>query len=444
MEYRFPDSFVWGSATAAYQIEGAVREDGRGPSIWDTFSHTPGNVLNGDTGDVACDHYHRWRDDIALMLELNLGGYRFSIAWPRVIPDGDGEINQAGLDWYSDLVDGLLAAGIEPFPTLYHWDLPQALQDKGGWRSRATVDAFERYAEAVITRLGDRVRTWWTINEPWVVAVNGHENGQHAPGHTDPHETLDVAHHLLLAHGRAVRLVRADPERRVGIALDQTSYHPRSAHPEDVAAAAYEDAKRIRWFLDPLTGRGYPREVIDEIGWDASVVLPGDLEVIAQPIDTVGVNFYCRLIAMAEHLSDADRPQPLIEFEGRPTEMGWEVSPNALYEVVERLHSEYGFSSIFITENGASYTVPPVDGHVHDEDRRHYLELHLAQVSRAIGDGLPVDGYFVWSLLDNFEWAFGYSQRFGIVHVDYDDQTRIVKDSGRWFARVAAAHGFAT
>jgi len=442
MEYRFPEGFVWGSATASYQVEGAVGEDGRGQSIWDTFSHTPGKVLNGDTGDIACDHYHRWQDDIELMKSLNLNAYRFSIAWPRIVPDGDGEINQAGLDWYSDLVDGLIAASIEPYPTLYHWDLPQAMQDKGGWRSRSTVDAFERYAEAVISKLGDRVTNWWTINEPWVISVNGHESGEHAPGHADPIEALDVSHHVMLAHGRVVNLLRRDPRNRVGIVLDQTVYHPRSQHPADLAAAAYEDAKRIRWYLDPLTGRGYPREVIDTIGWGEAVVLPGDLETIAEPIDCIGVNFYCRQIAEATELSDEVRPGPIVEMHGTPTEMGWEVSPEALYEVLDRLRSEYGFESMFVTENGASYTVPPVDGEIHDENRRHYIELHLEQVARAIADGIPVDGYFVWSLIDNFEWAHGYSQRFGIVHVDFDDQTRLVKDSGTWFATVAAANGF--
>lgn len=444
MDYRFPDAFVWGSATASYQVEGAVGLDGRGQSIWDTFSHTPGKVRNGDTGDVACDHYNRWRQDIELMQFLNLDAYRFSIAWSRVIPDGDGEVNRAGLDWYSDLVDGLLDAGIEPFPTLYHWDLPQALQDRGGWRSRKTVDAFERYADVVISRLGDRVTNWWTINEPWVISVMGHELGEHAPGHTDPLEALDVSHHLLLAHGRAVSLLRGDARNRVGIVLDQTAYHPRSDHPDDHAAAAYEDAKRIRWFLDPLTGRGYPSEVADALGWDGSVVLPGDLETIAQPMDAIGVNYYCRLIAQARDLSDEDRPGQLIEFQGEATEMGWEVSPGALYEVLERLHNEYGFASLFVTENGASYTVQPIDGEVHDENRRRYLELHLEQIWKALANDIPVEGYFVWSLLDNFEWAHGYSQRFGIVHVDFDDQTRIVKDSGHWLAGVAAANGFDT
>ena len=441
MKYQFPEDFVWGSATASYQVEGAAYEDGRGQSIWDTFSHTPGNVLNGDTGDVACDHYHRWQDDIEVMKSLNLNAYRFSIAWPRIIPDGDGEVNEAGLDWYSDLVDGLLAAGIEPYPTLYHWDLPQALQDKGGWRSRDTVDAFERYADAVISRLGDRVTNWWTINEPWVVAVVGNEKGEHAPGHEDPLEALDVAHHLLLAHGRVVKLLRRDPRNRVGIVLDQTVYHPRSQHESDLAAASLEDAKRIRWYLDPLTGRGYPQEAIDAAGWNEAVVLPGDLETIAQPIDCIGVNFYSRQIAQAPDVGDNDRPSPLVEFQGTPTDIGWEISPEALHEVLDRLHNDFGFGSLFITENGASYGTGAEDGAVHDEDRRRYLELHLEQVGRAITDGIPVDGYFVWSLLDNFEWAFGYSQRFGIVHVDFADQTRIVKDSGKWYAAVVAANG---
>lgn len=441
---RFPEGFTWGSATASYQIEGAWNEDGKGESIWDSFSRTPGKVLNGDTGDVACDHYHQWESDIGLMKSLNLDAYRFSIAWPRIIPDGDGAINEAGLDFYDKLVDGLLAAGIEPYVTLYHWDLPQALQDKGGWRNRDTVAAFEKYADAVISRLGDRVKNWWTINEPWVVSWVGNIKGEHAPGFGDMDQTLDVAHHLLLAHGRVVQRIRRDPSLKVGIVVDQTSYHTRSQHPADLAQADLEDAMRIRWFLDPIAGRGYPAAAKEALEWDASVVLPGDLEDIASPIDAIGVNFYSRQVVHDMAVSDADRPGPLVEVEDNKTDMGWEVSPRGLYEVVERLHNDYGYESIVIAENGAAYDHPVVDGAVHDEDRRAYIEAHLDVIHKAIANGIPVDGYFVWSLMDNFEWAYGYDMRFGIVHVDFDDpaRQRTIKDSGHWYATVARDNGY--
>jgi len=443
-EYAFPDGFVWGTATASYQIEGAVAEDGRGESIWDRFSHTPGMVENGDTGDSACDHYHLWRKDIALMEELNVGAYRFSIAWPRIMPDGDGSVNPAGLDWYDRLVDDLLAAGIDPYVTLFHWDLPQALEDKGGWRSRSIVDAFARYTEVVYDRLGDRVTNWWTINEPRVVSVVGHEIGRHAPGHQSIQEALDVAHHLLLAHAAARDVIRARGHARVGIVLDQGPQVPRSSHPDDVRLATLADGRRNRWFFDPLGGRGYPEDVLDVVEWDRSAILPGDLETIAQPIDMLGINYYSRNIHAAPDVGDANRPEPLTEFRGEPTDMGWEVYPAGLREVLTRAYREYGHQSLYVTENGAAYTVPPADGVVPDEIRRSYLEQHFIELHRAIEDGVPVGGYFVWSLLDNFEWGHGYSKRFGIVHVDFDDQSRIVKDSGRWYAGVVAANGFTT
>jgi beta-glucosidase len=441
--YSFPDGFVWGSATASYQVEGAVAEDGRGESIWDRFSHTPGRVAGGDTGDVACDHYHRWRDDIALMRSLNLGAYRFSIAWPRVAPDGDGTLNHAGLDFYDRLVDELLHAGIVPYPTLYHWDLPQALEDRGGWRVRATIDAFARFAEVVVDRLGDRVANWWTINEPWVVAVVGHEEGRHAPGRRSVQEARDVAHHVLVAHARAVEVVHGSNAGRVGIVLNQAPQMPRSGHPADVALAHLEDGKLIRWFMDPLAGRGYPEDAMRALGWDGTVVKPGDMEAIAAPIDMLGINFYTVERRAAADVADGGRPAPLDGAGDEWTEMGWEVYPAGIAEVLTRAHREYGHRSLHITENGAAYTVPPVDGRVADDLRRSYLERHLAGVHGAIAGGVPVDGYFVWSLLDNFEWDRGYAMRFGIVHVDYDTQERIVKDSGHWFAGVAARNGFA-
>lgn len=440
--YDFPRGFVWGSATSSYQTEGAVNEDGRGESIWDRFSHAPGRVENGDTGDIACDHFHRWRDDIALMQSLNLNAYRFSIAWPRIIPDGDGAVNSRGLDFYDRLVDGLLEAGIDPYVTLYHWDLPQALEDKGGWRSRGTVEAFARYTENVVNRLGDRVNNWWTINEPWVVAVEGHELGLHAPGHTSVEEALDVSHHVLLAHARSMEVLHSADSNRVGIVLNQVCQVPRSAHAADVAAAHLADGRHNRWFLDPLAGRGFPEDVVDALGWGQTVVKPGDLESIADPIDMLGVNYYTRVVCAAPDISDADRPRPLVTAQGEPTDMGWEVYPQGLYETLVRNSREYGHTSMYITENGAAYDVPKIDGCIADSLRRSYLERHLAETHRAIADGVPLEGYFVWSLLDNFEWAYGYSKRFGIVGVDFDDQTRTVKDSGTWFASVAARNGF--
>jgi beta-glucosidase len=440
--HSFPDGFVWGSATAAYQVEGAVAEDGRGESIWDRFSHTPGKVAGGDTGDRACDHYHRWREDIALMRSLALGAHRFSIAWPRVVPDGDGAINPAGLDFYDRLVDELLDAGITPYATLYHWDLPQALEDRNGWRSRATVDAFARYVDVVVGRLGDRVANWWTINEPWVVAVVGNEEGRHAPGRRSAQEARDVAHHVLVAHARAVEVIRGHGAGRVGIVLNQAPQLPRSSHPADVELARLEDGKLNRWFMDPLAGRGYPEDAVRAIGWDGSVIESGDLEAIARSIDMLGINYYTVERRAADDVADADRPEPLDEAADEWTETGWEVHPAGIAEVVTRAHREYGHQSLYITENGAAYTVPPRDGRIPDEIRRSYLERHLTALHDAMAGGVPVHGYFVWSLLDNFEWEKGYAKRFGIVHVDYDTQERIVKDSGRWFAAVAADNEF--
>ena len=436
----FPEGFVWGSATASYQVEGAVDEDGRGPSIWDTFSHGQGAVLNGDTGDFACDHYHRWRADIELMTELGLGAYRFSISWPRVVPEGRGAVNPAGLDWYDRLVDALLDSGIEPYPTLYHWDLPQALQDEGGWPNRATVDAFADYAAAVVDRLGDRVSNWWTINEPWVISFMGHEVGAHAPGNRDTAEALDTAHHVLLAHARALEVLRGDSSNRVGIVLDQMVFQPRSQHPADIAVASFEDARRNRMFLDPLAGRGYPREVVERDAWSREVIRSGDLEAIAAPIDRLGINYYSRGVVADASIPDDDRPVPPTLDDLPRTEMDWEVYPPGIGEVVRRANREYGHASIFITESGASYDLPVTEGRVHDHQRTEYIRSHLTELHGAVSDGVPVDGYFVWSLLDNFEWAFGYSQRFGIVHVDFETQERIVKDSGHWYSQVARSN----
>ncbi|MBT8192070.1 MAG: beta-glucosidase [Acidimicrobiia bacterium] len=438
---RFPDSFTWGVATASYQIEGAVGEDGRGPSIWDTFSYTRGKVLNGDTGDVACDHYHRWEDDIALMSNLGIGGYRFSIAWPRIVPAGRGAPNPAGLDFYDRLVDGLLEAGITPFPTLYHWDLPQALDDEGGWLSRDTAEAFADYSGVVVGRLGDRVKTWLTLNEPWVSSHLGYGKGEHAPGHANWSEVWPVTHHLLLAHGLAVQQIReVAPDADVGIVLNLEPQYPASEHPADIEATRLADGYWNRWFLDPLAGRGYPEDAVADSGWNQAEVQPGDLSVIAEPCDLLGVNFYSRKIIVGADLVGEERPGTPPEPE-ELTEMGWEVYPEGLYDILMKVKREYDFETIYITENGAAYPDELVDGRVEDDNRISYLQRHFAQLHRAIEEGVDVRGYFLWSLMDNFEWAYGYSKRFGLTYVDYPTQQRTVKKSGEWYSTVITANG---
>jgi beta-glucosidase len=445
---RLPPDFVWGAATASYQIEGAVGEDGRGESIWDRFSHTPGKVRDGDTGDVACDHYHRWRADVALMRDLGLGAYRFSVAWPRIVPAGTGRVNEAGLAWYERLVDALLAAGIQPWATLYHWDLPQALQDRGGWADMRTVDAFVAYAEVVARRLGDRVAGWITHNEPWVAAFAGHYHSRHAPGIADLGTALRVAHHLLLSHGRAVPALRAaSPRARVGITLNLNTVRPASDAPEDVAAARRDDGQLNRWFLDPIFGRGYPADLVAAYADRMPGVGAGEPAEIAAPIDFLGVNNYFpshvraiepgpgRELGIA-HLGEAELAERGFEI----TEMGWPVVPEAFGELLTRVHQEYRPAALYVTENGCAFGDEPVAGAVHDPRRTAYLAGHIGAVADAIGRGAPVRGYFVWSLLDNFEWAHGYSKRFGIVYVDYPTQARIVKDSGRWYRALLGAH----
>jgi beta-glucosidase len=439
----FPDAFVWGTATAAYQIEGAVNEDGRAPSIWDTFSHTPGKTFNGDTGDLACDHYHRWESDIKLMQDLGLQAYRFSIAWPRVLPQGTGQPNVQGLDFYDRLVDGLLAANITPFVTLYHWDLPQVLQDRGGWANRETVDAFVEYADTVVARLGDRVTHWITHNEPWCAGFLGHYMGDHAPGLTDLKTALQAVHHLLLSHGRAVPVLRsARAGAQVGITLNLAPGYPVSESPEDQAAAQRFDGFMNRWFLDPLYGRGYPEDMQTLY----SAVLPEidshDLDMIATPTDFLGVNFYFPAVVRAvpheiNPLGVAQRSADEAAAEGKEiTAMGWEVNPAGLRDLLLRLQHEYMPKAIYITENGAAFDDQVSDGAVHDSRRIAYIQSHLAAAHEAIINGAPLRGYFVWSLMDNFEWAYGYSKRFGITYIDYATQARILKNSAHWYKRV--------
>jgi len=451
--YRFPTDFVWGSATSSYQIEGAYDKDGKGLSIWDTFSHTSGNIKDGTTGDVACDHYHRWADDIQLMKSLNLQAYRFSIAWPRVLPTGRGQVNQAGLDFYSRLVDGLLEADIIPYITLYHWDLPQALQDEGGWHNRNTVDAFVEYADIVSRHLGDRVKYWITHNEPWVVAFLGNQIGAHAPGLQDWPVALQISHHLLLSHGMAVPVIRQNSsEADVGITLNFTLTEPANPDdPADVDAARYLDGYQNRWFLDPIYGRHYPADMVAdyiEKGYlpaeGLTFVKEDDLKTIATQTDFLGVNYYSRVVinsndTLPRNLNQDNATHQVWDL----TEMDWEVYSPGLYDLLNRLYFEYKIPKIYITENGCSYSDGPDDkGRIHDVRRIGYLREHFQMAHRAIGNGVPLAGYFVWSLLDNFEWAEGYRQRFGIVWVDYETQARLPKDSALWYRQVIEKNGF--
>jgi len=419
-----------------------VTEDGRGPSIWDTFCATPGKVRNGDSGAVACDFYHRYPQDIELMRELGVEAFRFSIAWPRVVPEGRGAVNAAGLDFYDRLVDALLAAGLRPFPTLYHWDLPQPLEDAGGWRSRATAEAFAEYTEAVVRRLGDRVRDWTTHNEPFCTAWLGHVVGVHAPGLTDVGAGVAAAHHVLLSHGLAVEVVRREsPGARVGIVFDVWPVHPASDHPSDLDAARETDGVRNRLFLEPVLRGSYPEEVLERLGVTPPVE-EGDLARMSRPIDFVGINNYSRTVARA----NPDGGEPVVEVPaGVPlTAMGWEIYPDALYEVLVRLHREYGVDSLYVTESGAAFDDERGDdGRVDDQDRVSYLEGYLDAALRARAEGIPLEGYFVWSLLDNFEWSEGYSKRFGIVYVDFETLERVPKSSFHWYRdRIAAAPSY--
>lgn len=440
---KFPSDFVWGAATASYQIEGNWNVDGKGESIWDRFSHTPGKIHNGDTGDVACDHYRRWKDDIALMSELGLDAYRFSIAWPRVIPDGVGAVNQAGLDFYSRLVDELLKAGITPYPTLYHWDLPQALQDRGGWPNRETAAAFVEYAEVLSRQLGDRVVFWTTLNEPQVSAFAGYLDGRHAPGRSNLDEALATAHHLLLAHGQAVPVIRGNVrDARVGIVLNLTPQVPASPSIADRKATRLADGRINRWFLDPLAGRGYPGDAAAAFGVKMVFVEPNDLEAIAAPIDFMGINYYKRDIVRSSAVDESENQPPTVSRGDEITEMDWEVYPAGLYDTLGRIHFEYAIPEIYVTENGAAYPDEiGTGGVIHDHARQSYIERHLEAVQRAIQIGVPVRGYFVWSLLDNFEWGHGYSKRFGIVYVDFETQQRIPKASARRYQQYIGGDG---
>ncbi len=440
---KFPEGFAWGVATSAYQIEGGWNEDGKGPSIWDTFSHTAGKIADGTTGDVACDHYHRWREDIALMKELGVKAYRFSIAWARVLPEGRGSVNPKGLDFYDRLVDGLKGAGIEPFVTLYHWDLPQGLQDIGGWARRDVAYYFADYCGVVANRLGDRVRFWMTHNEPWVVAWIGHGWGHHAPGLTSRSLALQVSHHLLLSHGLAVPILKeAGKESRVGIVLNLSPVYPATDTERDGQAAVRQDGFLNRWYLDPVFVGSYPKDMWDLYGSLVPDVKPGDLSIISRKIDFLGVNYYSRSVVENDPGEGLVRARGVAVEGAEYTEMGWEVYPEGLYDLLVRLHNDYRVGEIYITENGAAYDDRVSDdGTVKDEKRVRFLRDHFFQAHRALEAGVPLKGYFVWSLMDNFEWGYGYSKRFGIVYVDFFTQKRIVKETGVWYRKVIEENG---
>ncbi|MFP4344050.1 MAG: GH1 family beta-glucosidase [Anaerolineales bacterium] len=444
LEINFPEDFVWGSATAAYQIEGAVQEDGRRPSIWDTFSHTPGKISHGDTGDVAADHYHHWQEDVELMAQLGLDAYRFSIAWPRIIPEGRGEVNEAGLDFYDRLVDGLLEHNIEPYVTLYHWDLPQPLEDEGGWPNREIVPAFADYTRAVADRLGDRVTHWITHNEPWVVAMVGYFIGEHAPGRKDPLAAFQATHNLLLSHAAAVEVLResGDGDRQVGITLNHGPVHPATESEADRAAARRFDGVLNRIFLDPLFRGHYPQDLQTLFAPFFEEVEEKDLERIAAPLDFLGVNYYTRHVV--RHAPDSPLIQVTqIQPEGSEYSQMWEIYPEGLFEILTRIWTDYEIEALYVTENGMP--VPEgkdLDGRIRDYRRIAYLRDHIAQVHRALEVGVPMRGYFVWSLLDNFEWAHGYDMRFGLIHVDYESLERTIKESGHWYAEVIRSNGF--
>jgi beta-glucosidase len=452
---RFPEGFLWGTATASYQVEGAVDEDGRGPSIWDTFSHTPGKVYRGDTGDIACDQYHRLEEDLDLMVDLGVRAYRFSVAWPRIQPEGSGPANQKGLDYYRRLVDGLRSRSIEPMLTLYHWDLPQALEDRGGWSSRETSGRFAEYAGIVYEALSDSVRFWITLNEPWVSAWMGYGTGVHAPGVKDVSKALAATHHLLLGHGLALENLRSlgGEDNQLGITLNLSDVRPATEDAADIEAARRVDGNANRLYLDPLFRGSYPEDMLEHYRSesDFAFIREGDLGKISQPPDFLGVNYYFRNtvvdgrrrseLATAMRFADLDAATVLPEGV-ETTAMGWPVEADGLTELLLRLHREYTRVPIYITENGrAVYDYVDPEGGVDDEERVAFLDAHFRAAHAAIEQGVDLRGYMVWSLLDNFEWAEGYSKRFGIVFVDYGTQRRIPKMSARWYREVIGRNG---
>lgn len=443
---RFPKDFILGTATASYQIEGAVLEDGRGASIWDTFSHTPGRIHAGHTGDIACDHYHNYKTDIGLLKELGVKGYRFSIAWPRIFPEGKGKPNQKGLDFYARLIDALLENGIDPMATLYHWDLPQALQSTGGWGNRDNADYFAQYAEYIFRAFGDRVKKWNTLNEPWVSAFAGHYYGNHAPGLNDFTLAVQVSHHLMLAHAKAVEAFRQlNQSGRVGIALNLYPIYPASDSPDDQKAAYRADGYHNRWFLDPVLKGEYPEDMLNVYRerLNAPVIKPGDMEKMkANRVDFLGINYYFRRVIKSGNGNEILHFGEVKPPESEYTEMGWEIYPQGMLDLFRRIRKDYGDLHMAITENGAAFKDDKRQGGIiQDDDRVKYISQHLQKAREAIEEGIKLDGFYIWSLLDNFEWSHGYSKRFGLFYTDYESLERIRKKSGLWLKEFIGENG---
>ena len=428
--------FIWGVATSSYQIEGAANEDGRGKSIWDTFCKVPGKVANFDNGDIACDHYHRFKEDLDLMKWMGVKAYRFSVAWPRVIPDGVGRVNEMGLDFYDRLIDSLLEREISPWLTMYHWDLPEALQLRGGWNNREVVEWFGEYGEVLTSRFGDRVKNWMTLNEPFCSAWLGHLYGDMAPGIKDLQTALNVSHNLLMSHGLACQVIRSNvSEANVGIVINVTPAVPATDSQEDGNAAQLADGFDNRWFLDPVFGRSYPADVIDALGASPEIH-SGDMKLIAQDLDFLGVNFYSRQTVAADQNS---KPLPIrsVNRENvKKTAMNWEVHPQAFEEILLRISKEYSPKAIYITENGSAWNDEVINGEIIDDERIDYLVRHLDAMRSARDRGAPILGYFAWSFLDNFEWAYGYEKRFGLIYVDYKTQKRTPKKSAFFYRQL--------
>jgi beta-glucosidase len=445
---RFPAGFSWGAATSAYQIEGAVSEDGRGTSIWDTFTKTPGRVLNGHHADVAIDHYHRYREDVGIMADLGLSAYRFSVSWPRIQPTGSGPINQKGLDFYKRLTDELRRHAIDPWLTLYHWDLPQALEDQGGWPNRDTAYRFAEYAAAVHAELKDHVHTFSTVNEPWCAAFLGYASGEHAPGRREPQNAIRGAHHLNLAHGLAVQAMDAG---RVGGCVNLYAVTPATDSAEDLDAARRIDGLQNRFFLDALLTGRYPEDVLNDLPVEIDFIEPGDMKTINAPIDVLLVNYYSRFTVSgapggkaSAAAAPTDTASPWVGSEhvsfvsgGHPvTAMGWEIDEGGLVEILTRVARDYPPIPMVVSENGAAFDDHLNGGRVHDRERQSFVEAHLGACKVAIEAGVPLEGYFAWSLMDNFEWAWGYGKRFGLVHVDFETQERLLKDSALWYSEI--------
>lgn len=425
--------FVWGVATSSFQIEGAANEDGRGPSIWDSFCRVPGKVANGDTGDIACDHYHRYKEDLDLMKWMGVDAYRFSVAWSRVLPNGVGAVNKAGLDFYDRLIDGALERGIQPWLTMYHWDLPQALQDRGGWNNREIVTWFEEYAHVLTTQFGDRVKHWMTLNEPLCSAWIGHLYGDMAPGITDLQTALNASHHLLMSHGIASQVTRSNvKESSVGIVINVTPAVPATDSDDDLHASILADGFDNRWFLNPVFGQPYPADVIEALGKSPQIEA-GDMSLINQPMDFLGVNFYFRQ-TIAANAQGSPLPIKNVRRENvKRTAMDWEVHSPAFEHILTRIHRDYKPKAIYITENGSAWDDEIVSGEINDEERIGYLQSHLDAMFEAQKQGAPIQGYFAWSFMDNFEWAYGYDKRFGLVYVDYRTQKRTPKKSAYYY-----------